>query len=223
MSSEASRVIQGSVCGHSDLGRGPSIYALDVISVLRLDAGADHEGSLSRAIADAVQAALSPTQVRRRDLAADPLPPVDGAWVRDAFSAAPNVGSGPGLAVSDEVIDELVAADVLLISSPIYNLGVPAPLKGWIDQMVRLGRTFGMNGDELVPLLDGIRAIVVVAAGGTEIDGPDDFATPYLRRVLEFVGIDRVDVIPVMDRGQGPDTAVADAMPIIAAAAAASS
>ena len=104
------------------------------------------------------------------------------------------------LARSEQLIGEVEAADVLVIGAPMYNLGIPASLKAWVDQVVRVGRTFDYDGPAPVGLLHGKRAVVLATCGG---DGERlaaaglDFRTPYLRAVLAFVGITDVEVVTV--------------------------
>ncbi|MEO1060506.1 MAG: NAD(P)H-dependent oxidoreductase [Actinomycetota bacterium] len=158
-------------------------------NILRLDAGAAHDGSVTRTLGDAVveRLATTGTTVTTRDLTTG-VPFVDGAWVAAS-------GAGEAIAASDELIDELLAADVLVITAPIYNFGVPAALKAWVDQVSRAGRTFTYTEDGPKGLIDGTRAVIVTASGGTEIEGEADFAVPYLRFVLGFLGITDVQVV----------------------------
>ena len=157
---------------------------------LRLDAGAAHGASVTRSLGDDVVerlAAGADATVTTRDLTSG-LPFVDSDWVAAA-------ATGAGSAASDELVDELLAADVLVITAPIYNFGVPAALKAWIDQVARAGRTFQYTDEGPKGLLEGTRAVIVTASGGTEIEGEADFAVPYLRFVLGFLGITDVQVV----------------------------
>jgi FMN-dependent NADH-azoreductase len=97
--------------------------------------------------------------------------------------------------VSDALVAELQAADEIVIAVPVYNFSVPAALKAWIDMVARARVTFRYTEDGPVGLLTGKRAWVIVGSGGTELDGPVDFATAWLRHVLGFLGIDDVRVI----------------------------
>ncbi|MEQ8367502.1 MAG: NAD(P)H-dependent oxidoreductase, partial [Roseicyclus sp.] len=99
------------------------------------------------------------------------------------------------LALSDDLVAELKAADTIVIGLPIYNFGVPAALKAWVDQVARAGVTFQYSEYGPKGLLDGKRAIVVVASGGTEAGSDIDFATGYIRHVLAFIGITEVDFV----------------------------
>ena len=99
------------------------------------------------------------------------------------------------LAESDALIAELEAADVIVIGTPMYNFGIPATLKAWVDQVARARITFRYTENGPVGLLEGKKAYVVLATGGVPVDAPVDFATPYLRHALGFIGIKDVEVI----------------------------
>ncbi|HVE17349.1 MAG TPA: NAD(P)H-dependent oxidoreductase, partial [Chthoniobacterales bacterium] len=130
-----------------------------------------------------------------RDIGSHPLPLVTEAWVEGAFT--PPDGHSPAAAeaitVSNGLVDELLAADELVITTPIYNLSLPAALKAWIDQIVRYGRTFTITADGYKGLVEGKRVTVLVASGGdfrpnTPAAGYN-FLEPYLRAILGFIGI----------------------------------
>ena len=175
------------------------------LRVLRVDASARVEGSVSRQLADRMLGELDERMpgltVARRDLALG-LPLVDAAWV-NANMTDPDLRTAAqrqALAKSDELVAELMAADVLVIATPIYNFGVPASLKAWIDQVARARLTFRYTEHGPVGLLTGKKAYILVATGGTEVGSAIDFATPWLRFVLGFLGITDVEVIAA-DRG----------------------
>ncbi len=159
-------------------------------TVLRIDASARREGSVSRDLATKIINRLAPDRVIARDLAT-PLPLLDEAWVGANFTPSDQrtEDQRAKLALSDELIAELAAADTLVIGLPIYNSGVPAALKAWIDQVARAGVTFQYTETGPKGLLEGKRAIVAVASGGTEAGSEVDFATGYIRHVLGFIGI----------------------------------
>ena len=161
------------------------------MTLLRIDASPRFGASASRALADRVEAALAPARTIRRDLADEPLPQIDAAWVAARLIPAADQSEADRatLTLSDRLVQELKAADTVLISSPIYNFGVPAGLKAWIDLIARPKVTFAYSEGGPVGLLEGKRATLAMASGGSRIDGPGDFATPYLRHVLGFVGI----------------------------------
>ena len=163
------------------------------LNILRIDASARKEGSVSRDLNDKVIdrfASADEVSVTRRDLT-EPLPFLDGDWIGANFTPADDRTDTQRekLALSDELIDEIKAADVVLIGLPIYNFGVPAALKAWIDLVARAGVTFRYTESGPVGLLAGKRAIVTVASGGTEAGSDIDFATPYIRHALKFIGI----------------------------------
>ena len=97
--------------------------------------------------------------------------------------------------IPDRLIDELKAADTIVIGLPVYNFGVPSGLKAWIDLVARAGATFRYTEAGPEGLLAGKRAIVAMASGGTEAGSAIDFATPYLRHVLGFIGITEVELV----------------------------
>ena len=165
-------------------------------TVLRIDASARHTGSISRELTDKVLDRLRPDTVISRDLS-DPLPHINDAWVTANFTPADqrDAAQKETLALSDTLVAELQAADTLVIGLPIYNFGVPAALKAWIDLVARAGVTFQYSEAGPKGLLTGKRAIVVVASGGTEMGSDADFATGHLRQVLNFVGISEVEFV----------------------------
>ena len=159
-------------------------------SILRIDASARREGSVSRDLADRIIARFPGATVIARDLAPG-LPLIDETWVGANFTPAAERSPEQHavLALSDELIAELQAADTLVIGLPIYNFGVPATLKAWVDQVARAGVTFRYTETGPQGLLTVKRAIVAVASGGTEAGSEIDFATGYIRHVLGFIGI----------------------------------
>ncbi len=168
-------------------------------TILKINASARREGSQSRRLVDAVISRLGgeDASVIDRDLADAPPPVVDEAWVAANFT--PDEDRTPAqrdlLAGSDALIAELQAADVVVIGAPIYNFGVPAALKAWIDQVSRARVTFRYAPEGPEGLLTGKKAYVVVASGGTTVGSDVDFASGYLRHILGFLGIKDVTVI----------------------------
>jgi FMN-dependent NADH-azoreductase len=175
------------------------------LRVLRVDASARFEGSVTRQLADLMLRELDERvpglSVARRDVAAG-LPFVDAAWVGANLTEpeARNAAQRQALAKSDQLVAEVMAADVLVIATPIYNFSVPASLKAWIDQVARARLTFRYTEHGPQGLLSGKKAYVLVATGGTEVGGAIDFATPWLKFVLGFLGITDVEMIAA-DRG----------------------
>ncbi len=186
------------------------------LNVLEISAGARSEGSISRLLtADLISALDSrygETQVARRDLA-DGLPFIDEAWVAANFTPEED-RSGQhrqSLAFSDTLVAELAAADVLVIGAPIYNFSLPATLKAWIDMIARARLTFQYTENGPEGLLKNKKAYVVVPSGGVPVGSPMDFATPYLRHALSFVGITDVEFIGAQGADRGNDDALDNA------------
>ena len=98
--------------------------------------------------------------------------------------------------LSDKLVKELKESDVIIISAPIYNYGPPATLKAWSDLVARIGETFKFkeNGRR-EGLLRNKRAYLVITSGGTKLNSNEDFLTPWLKFILNFFGIEKVDII----------------------------
>lgn len=165
-------------------------------TVLHIDTSARRDGSTSRDLSARILARLAPETVLRRDLA-EPLPLIDEDWIGANFTPEDQRDDAQRaqLALSDELVAELKAADTVVIGLPIYNFSVPARLKAWIDLVARAGVTFRYTAEGPEGLLKGKRAILAVASGGTQVGSEIDFATGYLRHVLGFVGITDVQIV----------------------------
>jgi FMN-dependent NADH-azoreductase len=166
-------------------------------TILRIDASMRREGSVSRELADRYIATRPGAKVITRDLARTPLPQIDAAWIGANFTdrADRTAAQRDTLALSDTLIGELRAADTIVIGLPVYNFGVPAALKAWIDLVARARETFRYTESGPEGLLRGKRAVILMASSGVTSDSVVDFATPYLRHVLGFLGIADVEVI----------------------------
>lgn len=159
-----------------------------------------HSRQLTAYYSQAWQAAHPDGTVVHRELGITPVPLVSEAWIVGAFSdpAGHTPEQQAAIAVSNELVDELFAADELIIGAPMYNFGVPASLKAWIDQVVRVGRTFAYPSYQ--GLVTGKRATVITVRGGAGY-GPGeamahlDAEVPYLKQILGFIGITDVAVV----------------------------
>lgn len=174
-------------------------------TLLHLDASPRGARSHSRRLGEeflaAWRAARPAGRIVVRDIGREPPPFVSEAWVEGAFTPADqhSPAARAAIAVSNAYVDELLAADQLVITTPIYNLSLPAALKAWIDQIVRFGRTFTKNADGFAGLATGKRAFVIVSSGsdfrpGTP-GGAYNHLEPYLRAVLGFIGITDVQFV----------------------------
>lgn len=154
--------------------------------------------NLTRRFVDKWQSAHPNGEIVERDLMETDLPFVNAPWLQ-AYFTPPEQHSDEMrqvLALSDELVAELLAADHLVIATPVYNYNIPAALKAWIDHIVRKGLTLGTDGSGLVT---GKKATVLIASGGVYTEGSPirdrDIATQYLRMVLGVIGITHVTFI----------------------------
>ena len=111
---------------------------------------------------------------------------------------------------------DLLEADVIVIGSPIYNFGVPAALKAWVDMIARARLTFRYTDQGVEGLLADRKTYVVVPSGGVPVGSPVDFSTPYLRHALAFVGITDVEFIGAAGADRGKQDAMDEARARIA-------
>lgn len=175
-------------------------------TVLQIDASARQTGSMSRALSARIVEKLSPAKIIRRDLA-DPLPLIDENWIAANFTPASDRDAlqQDRLRLSDQLVAELRAADTVVIGLPVYNFSVPSGLKAWIDLVARAGETFRYTPEGPHGLLAGKRAILAVASGGTAVGSEIDFATPYMRHVLRFFGIEDIEIVAADQLAIDPD------------------
>ena len=165
-------------------------------TVLRIDASARHSGSESRALTQRIIDRLASATVINRDLAVA-MPAIDADWLAANWTPTDERTDAQRqtLALSDTLIEEIKSADTIVIGAPIYNFGIPATLKTWIDLIARAGITFKYSETGPQGLLTGKRAIVAITSGGTQVGSEIDFASGYLRHVLGFVGITDVQFV----------------------------
>lgn len=132
-----------------------------------------------------------------RDLAKNDIPYVSAE--RFAANLTPAADRTPEqaqlAAIADELIAELQAADAIVISSPIYNFGVPATIKAWADLVARAGTTFKYTETGPVGLLTGKKAYLAIASGGTPVGSEIDFMSSWLKFFLGFLGISDVEIV----------------------------
>lgn len=181
-------------------------------TLLRVDASARHARSLTRDLADRFIAAWLEARpddrVISRDLALSPPPFVSEEWIAAAFAKGGRTPKQMSvLSVSDTLIAELEAAEIYVIAAPMYNYGMPAALKAWFDQVIRLDRTFtfdlGRGDHPLEPVLLGKRLVLLTASGefGWEPGGLNDgrgHLVPHIRTAAFYLGVeDRFDHIGI--------------------------
>ncbi len=114
--------------------------------------------------------------------------------------------------LSDQLVKELKESDIIIISAPIYNYGPPATLKAWSDLAARVGETFRFkpNGRR-EGLLKNKKAYLVITSGGTKLNSSEDFLTPWLKFILNFFGIEKIDIICADQMALDYDKSIKDA------------
>jgi len=168
--------------------------------ILHITASISGEESVSTALGNRLVeglAARSGASVTRRDLAQNDIPYID-ARIFEAMLTPKEARTSEQqqlAAISDQLIEELQAADVIVFSSPVYNFAMPATVKAWADLVARAGTTFKYTQDGPVGLLKGKKAYITAASGGTPMGSEIDYMSRWLKFFLAFLGIEVVDVI----------------------------
>lgn len=186
-------------------------------NILHIDSSVRSTGSLSRQLGAELVAKLqaaSAATVVKRDLVAQPLPHLTETMMGAYFTPAEqrNAEQAYAIKTSDALVDELFAADTIVIGAPMYNFTIGSSLKAWIDHVARAGRTFryGANGPE--GLVTGKKVYVVAASGGVYSEGAAaayDHVTTYLRAALGFLGMTDVTFIVAEGVAGGEEAAAA--------------
>ncbi|WDH36866.1 FMN-dependent NADH-azoreductase [Pseudomonas chlororaphis] len=179
--------------------------------VLIIESSARQQDSVSRQLTQTFikqwQAAHPDDQITVRDLAVTPVPHLDinllGGWMKPAGQR--NEIEEASLQRSNELTDELLAADVLVMAAPMYNFAIPSTLKAWLDHVLRAGVTFKYTATGPQGLLNGKRAYVLTARGGIYAGSTADHQEPYLRQVMGFIGIHDVEFIHAEGMNLGGD------------------
>ena len=172
-------------------------------TILYVTASGRHSGSVTRDVSAKVIEQLlaqhQPASVVVRDLASG-LPFVDAPWINANFTdpQARTADHVATLTLSDALVAELQQAGHIVIATPIYNFGVPAALKAWIDMIARVKLTFQYTAAGPQGLLHNKQVYLVIASGGTPIGSVMDFASGYLRHVLGFLGMHNVIIVDAL-------------------------
>ena len=173
---------------------------MQILQIISSAQGANsYSTRLSRGIIDKLQAAHPGSEVTVRNLATHSLPYLEEAHLQAYFTPAEGRSPEQQAAVrhSDEVIAQVQAADVLVIGVPFYNFSIPASLKSWVDHLTRAGITFRYSPAGPEGLITGKKVYLAIASGNIYSEGamqPYDFAAPYLRWMLGFLGMTDVTV-----------------------------
>lgn len=175
--------------------------------ILKISSSSNLNNSYSRQIGDLLAETITKnhpnSKIVSRDLAKNPLPHISPEVLNAFFS---NNKDASELKLSNDLLEELLASDLLIIEAPMYNFGIPSVLKAWIDHIVRAGITFkyGPNGPE--GLVKGKKAILVVSSGGIYTSGPAsslEHNNSYLKAILGFLGINQVETIHIEGTAMG--------------------
>jgi FMN-dependent NADH-azoreductase len=188
-------------------------------TILHVDSSPAADRSVSRKLTAKIMAELKAahpdSKIIERDLAKDPLPHLNGVTI-GAFFTPPehrNEMLSHAIKQSDEAVDELLAADVIVIGAPMHNFGIPSSLKAWIDHIVRAGRTFKNTNSGPVGLVPSSKKVILVSArGGVYSDGAMtalDHQETYLRAVLGLLGLTDISIVRAEGVGTGPDALLA--------------
>ena len=174
------------------------------------DAHGSHSRNLSQRFVSQWLSRNTQDSVTYRDIGQNPPSFIDHDWIASAFTPVERrePWMRDALAESDQLVDELIAADVLVIGTPLYNFSMPAALKAWVDQVVRLGRTVEVDEskpiDPYVPLLAERprHAVILTARGGVGFGAGGEMAhmnhlESSLATALEFIGITRIHQIAI--------------------------
>lgn len=170
------------------------------MNILKINSSSNTYSSTTRKYVDSVVEKLqakNETTIIERDLVANPPSFITPEWLGAAFER--NEKSAEQVAAlkeSDALVDELLASDVIVIGAPMYNFSVPASLKAYFDMIARAGRTFYYNEQGMpVGLVEGKKAYVTLATGGTPIGSPYDYLKGYIQTFLGFIGITDVEFV----------------------------
>lgn len=180
--------------------------------ILHLDSSPRGSRSISRSLTkEFISAWLTvhpEDSVTYRDVGKYPVPPVDEAWIAGAFSKAEVLPDElkNALSISDELINELFVADHYVFGVPMHNFSIPANFKAYIDQVVRVNRTFTPDWQGL---LTNKKMLVITSRGSSYKTGTDlealDFQEPYLRTVFGFIGITDITFLNVESVNEGQE------------------
>ena len=180
-------------------------------NVLRITTSIMGEGSVSSELMNEVLARLGAEEsldVIERNFTDEVIPHLDGAWLTALSTAQADRSpeQQAKVAFSDKLVDELLAADTLVIGLPMYNFSIPSMLKAWIDHIARAGITFKYTENGAVGLLEGKKVYLVAAMGGIHESSETDFVRPYMKQIMAFIGISDVHFITANGLNMGPET-----------------
>lgn len=181
-------------------------------TILRIDASARTQRSLSRMLCDRFnddwQAKRPEDEVIVRDVGVSPPPAISEDWIAAVFTPEDqrSASQQEAVALSDTLIHELDRANIILIATPMYNYGMPAALKAWVDQVIRVDKTFSFDlarGDQpLEPIMSG-KVMVLLTSSGEFGFGPGglrqdmNHLDPHLRTIGRYLGVEATHQIAI--------------------------
>jgi FMN-dependent NADH-azoreductase len=179
--------------------------------ILQINSSARRQGShssrLATRIVERLREAHPDATLQFRDLVAAPHPALDDAALGALFTPAAqrSAEQAARVAQDDALIAEIQAADVVVLGVPMYNFGVPAQLKNWIDAICRAGVTFRYTANGPEGLLKGKQMYVALARGGRYRNTPAETQMPYLRTVFNFLGVTDIEFVYAEGLSMGAD------------------
>jgi FMN-dependent NADH-azoreductase len=186
-------------------------------NILHIDTSPRGERSISRQLSYEFITSWKDTHlndtVTYRDLGHHPVPHVDELWIAAAFTP-PDARTGElteAIKLSDGLIDEFLAADRYVFGVPMYNFNVPSTFKAYIDQIVRVGRTFAVNENGYQGLVDSSKKVLIITSRGSSFrpgtpEAAYDYQEPYLRAILGLIGLTDVSFIHADGLNMGDDS-----------------
>ncbi|HEV7661539.1 MAG TPA: NAD(P)H-dependent oxidoreductase [Allosphingosinicella sp.] len=165
-------------------------------------------GGLAARFADSVRARDPAAHIVLRDVGANPLPHLTAQTVAAIKGQPATEAELAARALSDALVEELQAADVIVIASPMYNFGMSSTLKAWFDHVLRAGVTFRYTAEGPEGLLKGKKAVVIESRAGFYSEGPGaalDGQEPHIRTLLRFIGLDDVTYVRAERLAFGPE------------------
>jgi len=184
-------------------------------NILHIDASGRETSSVTRKLSNQIIQKINDDQsaVMYRDVSQG-LPFIDELMIGAYFTqkAERSEQQNQAIAISDVIVEELNVADTIVIGMPIYNFSMPAGFKAWSDLAARVGETFNYTENGPVGLLEGKKAYIAVASGGTKVGSDIDFLTPWLRHYLGFIGIHDVKIIQAEAINMNGDKAIDEAL-----------
>jgi FMN-dependent NADH-azoreductase len=181
------------------------------MNILQINSSARAQASHSTALAERLVTRLREghpgATLTVRDLGRTPHPALDEATLQALFSPAESrtPEQAARVALDDALIAEIQAADTVVIAVPMYNFGVPAPLKNWIDAIARVRVTFRYTENGPEGLLTGKKVYLLLTRGGKYRNTPADTQVPYLRTVFGFLGMNDIDLVFAEGLAMGPE------------------